>query len=87
MPLKHRSQKYSKISEPKFRDILKYFAIDSTAYDTAKLTMVRVINVNTTYLKLRNRIVKECGRQTPFSGVIELDESNSGPKTILCTWK
>ena len=82
MPLKNRYQKYSKISERKFRDILKYFALDFTASDTAKLTMVSVRSVNTIFLKLRKRIVQECGKQTPFSGVIELDESYFGPKRI-----
>lgn len=82
MPLKNRYQKYSKISERKFRDILKYFALDFTASDTATLTMVSVRSVNTIFLKLRKRIVQECGKQTPFSGVIELDESYFGPKRI-----
>ena len=82
MPLKNRYQKYSKISERKFRDILKYFALDFTASDTAKLTMVSVRSVNTLFLKLRKRIVQECGKQTPFSGVVELDESYFGPKRI-----
>ncbi len=38
MPLKNRYQKCSKISERKFREILKYFAQDLTASDTASLT-------------------------------------------------
>jgi hypothetical protein len=82
MPLKNRYQKYSKISEQKFRDILKYYALDFTASDTARLTAISVRSVNTIFLKLRKRIAQECGKQTPFSGVIELDESYFGPKRI-----
>ena len=45
--------------------------------------MVSVRSVNTIFLKLRKRIVQECGKQTPFSGVIELDESYCEPKRLL----
>ena len=86
MPLKNRYQKYSKISERKFRDILKYFALDFTASDTATLTMVSVRSVNTIFLKLRKRIVQECGKQTPFSGVIELDESYDSNHPVNTIW-
>ena len=82
MPFKNRYQKYSKIFERKFRDILKYLALDFTASDTVTLTMISVRSVNTIFLKLHKRIVQECGKQTPFSGVIELDESYFGPKRI-----
>ena len=82
MPLKNRFQKCSKISERKFREILRYFAQDFTATDTAKLTSISVRSINTIFLKLRKRIVQECGLQTPFKGVIELDESYFGPRRI-----
>ena len=80
MPLKNRYQKYGKISERKFREILRYFALDFTASDTAKLTHVSVRSINTIFLKLRKRIAQECEQQTPFKGVVELDESYFGPR-------
>ena len=82
MPFKNRYQKCSKISERKFREILRYFAQDFTASDTSKLSSVSVRSVNTTFLKLRNRIAQECETQTPFKGVVELDESYFGPRRI-----
>ena len=82
MPFKNRFQKCSKISERKFREILRYFAQDFTASDTAQLTSISVRSVNTIFLKLRRRIVQECELQTPFKGVIELDESYFGPRRI-----
>lgn len=82
MPLKNRYQKCSKISERKFREILKYFSQDFTASDTAELTLISVRSVNTIFLKLRKRIVQECEKHTPFEGVIELDESYFGPRRI-----
>lgn len=82
MPLKNRYQKYGKISERKFRRILRYFALDFTATDTAKLTHVSVRSINTIFLKLRKRMAQECEKQTPFNGVVELDESYFGPRRV-----
>ncbi len=82
MPLKNRYQKYGKISERKFREILRYFAQDFTASDTAQLTLVSGRSINTIFLKLRKRIAQECAKQTPFKGVVELDESYFGPRRI-----
>jgi transposase-like protein len=82
MPIKNRYQKFSKISERKFREILKYFAHDFTASDTARLTAISVRSINTIFLKLRKRIAQECEKQTPFYGVIEIDESYFGPRRI-----
>ena len=82
MPLKNRYQKCSKISERKFRLILQNFALDLTASDTARLTAISVRSVNTIFLKLRKRIAQECEKQTPFKGIIEIDESYFGPRRI-----
>jgi transposase len=62
MPLKNRYQKYSKISERKFRQILRYFAQDFTASDTADLISINVRSIHNLFLKLRKRIVQECGK-------------------------
>ena len=51
MPNKNRYQKFSKISEQKFRKILRFFAIDLTASDTAHLTGVSTRTVNNLFLK------------------------------------
>jgi transposase len=82
MPYKNRYQKCGKISERKFREILRYFALDLTASDTARLTGVSVRSINNIYIKIRYRLANESEKQTPFSGVIELDESYFGPKRI-----
>lgn len=82
MPFKNRYQKCSKISERKFREILRYFSQDFTASDTAQLTSISVRSINTIFLKLRKRITQECEEQTPFNGVVELDESYFGPRRI-----
>ena len=82
MKLKNKYQKFSKISEPQFRQILRLFALDLTASDTARLTGISVRSINTLFLKLRQRLAAQCEQQTPFDGVVELDESYFGAKRI-----
>ncbi|QMT41312.1 IS1595 family transposase [Neisseria shayeganii] len=82
MELKNKYQKFSKITEPKFRQILRLFSLDLTASDTAKLTGISVRSINSLYLKLRRRLAEECERQTPLCGIVELDESYFGAKRI-----
>ncbi|WP_315285083.1 IS1595 family transposase [Neisseria bacilliformis] len=82
MKLKNKYQKFSKISEPQFRQILRLFALDLTASDTAGLTGISVRSINTPFLKLRRRLAVESERQTPFDGVVELDGSYFGAKRI-----
>jgi len=56
--------------------------LDLTASDTARLTGISVRSINTLFLKLRQRLAAECEQQTPFDGVVELDESYFGAKRI-----
>ena len=79
---KNRYYKFSKISEAKFRRLIRYFSMDFTATDTAKLTGISVRSINTIYLKIRWRIAEYCEEQSPYSGEVELDESYFGPKRI-----
>ena len=78
MGLNNHYQKCNKISERKFRQILRYFAQNFTASDTAQLTGISVRSINSIFLKPRKRIAQECEKQSPLEGVIELDESHFG---------
>jgi len=82
MPLKNRYYKCSKISERKFREIIRYFTRDLTASDTSRLTSISTRSINNIYLKLRMRILQECEQHAPLKGVIEIDESYFGPHRI-----
>ena len=82
MPIKNRYQKFSKISEPKFRQIIRYFALDLTASDTARLTGIGVRSINNLYLKLRVRLAQLAEHNAPLSGIVEMDESYFGAKRI-----
>ena len=57
MQLANRYYKCSKISEVKFRCLLRLFALDLTASDTARLTGLSVRAVNEIYLLLRHRLL------------------------------
>lgn len=82
MKLKNKYHKSSKISEQKFREIIRCFALDLTASDTAKMTGVSVRSINPIFLKIRRRIAVLCEQNSPLSGIVELDESYFGARRI-----
>ncbi|MFV7481325.1 IS1595 family transposase, partial [Acinetobacter junii] len=49
MKAKNRYYSGSRITEAKFRQIIRFFAMDLTASDTAKLTNISVRSINTIY--------------------------------------
>ena len=78
----NRYYRRSRISEHKFREIIKYFALDLTANRTAQLTGLTHKTVNQIYLKIRHRLAQDCLRQSPFSGEVEVDESYFGARRV-----
>jgi len=82
MPGKNKYINRSRVSEAKFRDLVKYFSLDLDAQQIAILTNLNRNTVNR-YLKLiRQRIAEFCESQTRFKGEIEVDESYFGAKRI-----
>ena len=74
--------KRSKISEAKFRELIKCFSLDLDALQISALTGLNRNTVNR-YLKLiRQRIADYCDRMSPFLGEIELDESYFGAHRV-----
>ena len=82
MKAKNRYYSRSRIAEAKFRQIIRFFAMDFTASDTAKLTNISVRSINTIYIKLRKKIAVLCEEISPFNGFVDLDESYFGAKRI-----
>ena len=70
----------SRISEKKFREILKYFAEDMEATKIANLTGISRISINKILKSIRVLMSKECEKISKFSGEIEIDESYFGAK-------
>ncbi len=72
----------SRISEAKFRELVKCFSLDIPSQNIAVLTRLNRNTVNRYLLGLRKLIAEFCERQSPFKGVIEVDESYFGGKRI-----
>ena len=78
----NRYYKCSKISEVKFRFLLRLFALDLMASDAARLTGLSVRSVNEVYLRLRRRLQSWCPVPAELNGAVELDESYFGPRRV-----
>jgi len=73
----------SKISEAKFRQLVKCFALDLTATQIAELTRLNRNTVNRYLTEMRRIIRDDCLRFSPFNdGEIEVDESYFGPRRV-----
>jgi len=79
MAQKNRYLFRGRISERKFRDLLRLFAMDITADRAAILTGVHHNTALAIYRLLRDRMAEMAERDCPFRGVVELDESYFGP--------
>ena len=82
MAIKNKYIKRSKITEAKFRQLVKLFAHDLDAQTIASLTNLNRNTVNRYLRLIRNRIAEVCETQSPFKGEIEVDESYFGGKRI-----
>lgn len=79
---KNKYIKVAKISEEKFREIIKCFALDLTATDVAEITNLNRKTINRIYNKVRERIVLLSSGNNKVDGEVELDESYFGAKRI-----
>jgi len=70
------------ISERKFREVLKFFALDETASKTALITNISRNSVNKVFYRLRVRVMELAISQAPSLGEFELDESYFGAKRV-----
>ena len=78
----NRYYKCSKISEVKFRYLLRLFALDLTASDAARLTGLSTRAVHAVYLRLRRRFLAWSPVPAELAGAVELDESSFGPRRV-----
>ena len=82
MQLANRYYKCSKLSEVKFRYLLRLFALDLTASDAARLTGLSVRALSAVYRHLRRRLQTWCPVPAELDGAVELDESYFGPRRV-----
>ena len=72
----------SRITNAKFRQILKLFCVDLNASQIAELTSLNRNTVNSYLQKFRLRIAAICEAQSPYSGEVEVDESWFGARRV-----
>jgi len=82
MQMKNRYCNRSKISEAKFREIIKYFSLDLEAKKISELTKISRPTINKILEKIRGRMAEYCEEDAKFSGVVEVDESYFGPRRV-----
>ncbi len=82
MTNKNQFASFSKISEYKFRQIVKLFSYDLTAIQIAKITKLNRNTINRYLKAIRKIIAAYCEKESPFSGEVEVDESFFGAKRI-----
>ena len=69
MSTTNRYVRRSKISEAKFRELVRYFALDLDAHKIAVLTRLNRNTVNRYLLRIRERIAEHCEEASPVEGI------------------
>ena len=83
MTMKNKYVNHSRISERKFRELIRYFSIDLNATQIAKLTRLSRQSINSYLTAIRFRIVAYCHQElAPFVGHVEVDESYFGARRV-----
>ena len=80
--MKNKYVHRSKISEAKFRQLVKLFSLDLTATQATELTRLNRNTVNRLYTAMRQRIAEHCKEISPISGEVEADESYFGSRRV-----
>lgn len=81
--MKNKYEKSDKISEGKFREILKAFSWDVSALTASKLYGLNYRTAHRLYTLLRQRLVQLALEELrPFAGEIEVDESYFGARRV-----
>jgi len=80
--MKNRYSKSSKLSEAKFRLIIKCFALDLTATQTAEMIGISRNSINRIFSEIRHRIAENSRVHSPLSGEFEADESYFGATRV-----
>ena len=82
MAMRNKYVKRSRISEKKFRQLVKLFSLDLDAVQISELSHLNRNTVNRYLKAIRNRIAEFCEVESPFNGEVEIDESYFGAKRV-----
>ena len=72
----------SKISEAKFRQLVRLFCVDLNATQIAQVARLNRNTVNRLLQGIRERIAFACEAESPVSGEVEVDESYFGARRV-----
>jgi transposase len=79
---KNKYARRSRISERKFRELIKYYALDVDAGRIALLCKLNRNTVNRYLMLIRIRIAELCEKESWLKGEIEVDESYFGARRV-----
>ena len=82
MPLRNKYIYRSRISEAKFRQILRLFCLDLTATQIAAVVGISRNSINKYRKEIRREIARYCESVSPVSGQVEVDESYFGARRV-----
>ena len=68
----------SRISEKKFRQLVKLFSLDLDAVQISGLSHLNRNTVNRYLMAMRRRIAEFCELESPISGEVEIDDPPAG---------
>ena len=80
--MRNKYVKRSRISEKKFRQLVKLFSLDLDAVQISELSHLNRNTVNRYLKAIRTRIAEFCEVESPFNGEVEIDESYFGAKRV-----
>ncbi len=82
MTMRNKYVKRSRISEKKFRQLVKLFSLDLDAVQISEIVHLNRNTVNRYLKAIRGRIAEFCELESPFYGEVEIDESYFGAKRV-----
>ena len=82
MAMKNKYVLRSKISEAKFRQLVRLFCVDLNATQIAQVAGLNRNTVNRLLQGIRERIAVACEAESPFFGEVEVDESYFGARRV-----
>ena len=83
MAVKNKYFVRSRISEKKFRQIIRYFVVDLTANQISSLSGISRPTINKILKNVRIRIAEFCEKESVFEkGEVEMDESYFGARRV-----
>lgn len=82
MTIKNKYVRRAKISESKFRKLIRLFSLDLDAQTIAALINLNRNTVNRYLAKFRKRIAEFCEDKSPLNGKLKVDESYCSDKPV-----